>query len=201
MRVGGGLQPDSPKRRRSREVTEESIYATAGRLFASRGYAATSLERIAAEVGVHKSTIFHYVDTKEDLLAVVLDRAFEGYLSSLEAITARPDHSRERLEAALCNHIDFAFDHGRELRIFIRERRHLSGRLGLFYLEMTKRYQELFTRLVRDAMQAGALRAGDPALVARLLLGAANSIVEWYDPAGPISRPEITAQYLALFLG
>lgn len=196
--AGGGL--GSPKRRRSRKITEESIYTEAGLLFAAGGYAATSLERIATKVGVHKSTIFHYVDSKEDLLAIVLDRAFKSYVSSLEAIMAGSDDSRGRLEAAIRNHIDFVFDHGSELQIFIRERQRLSGRLSRFYLHMTERYQELFTGLIDEAMTAGALPTGNPALTARLLLGGANSIVEWYYPMGALSREEISTHYVELML-
>lgn len=189
-----------PKRRRSREITEESIYATASRLFAARGYSATSLQRIATEVGVHKSTIFHYVDSKEDLLAVVLDRAFSSYVSSLQAIMTRTDDSRSRLEAAIRNHIDFVIDHGSEVQIFIRERQRLGGRLGRFYLKMTERYQELFTELVHDAMKAGAVPAGNPTLTARLMLGGGNSIVEWYYPEGTLTPEDITTHYVELIL-
>lgn len=189
-----------PKRRRSRELTEEAIYSTAARLFAAGGYATTSLERIAEEVGVHKSTIFHYVESKEDLLATVLDRAFSDYLSSLETIMARTDCHRSRLEAAVGNHIDFVLEHGIEVQIFIRERQRLSGRLGRFYLKMTERYQELFTEVVQDAMLSGVVPPGDPALTTRLLLGCANSIVEWYHPGGTLSREDISVHYMGLVL-
>lgn len=189
-----------PKRRRSRETTEEALYATAARLFASHGYASTTLEQIATEVRVHKSTIFHYVDSKEHLLVTVLDRAFSRYLTSLQEISGEQSDSRIRLLTAIHNHLDFVFDHGTELRLFIRERHQLGSAEGRFYLDMTDRYEALFTKLIADGMRDGVIARADPTLTCRLLLGGANSIVEWFHSGGTLTRGEVVEHYLGLFI-
>jgi len=65
--------------RRPDERPDELLDA-ALRIFAERGYANTRLEDIAAAVGVTKGTIYHYFETKEDLLRKAIeskhDRAF-----------------------------------------------------------------------------------------------------------------------------
>lgn len=188
------------KRRRSRELTEEALYTTASSLFYSNGYAATSLEQIAHRIGVHKSTIFHYVPSKSALLAKILDSAFHDYVASLGPIARRRGKASVRLQAALENHLQFVLKHGAELQIYLRERQHLSDPEGRAYVDITERYQSIFTRLVRDSMTEGSIPAGDPTVTCLLLLGCANSIAEWFRPDGPIPADAIAKQCINLLL-
>jgi AcrR family transcriptional regulator len=181
-------------------LTEEALYSTATTLFFTHGYAATSLDKIAAEMGVHKSTIFHYVPTKAALLAKILDSAFHDYVASLVSIARKRTDAYTRLRAGLQNHLQFVMTHAAELQIYLRERQHLSDPEGRAYVEMTQKYQAIFTRLTKAAMDEGAIPPGDPTLTCLLLLGCANSIAEWFKEDGPISAEEITEQCLDLLL-
>ena len=58
------VQPlHQPRRRREREVLD-----VAARLFHERGYADTSVQDIADELGILKGSLYHYIEVKEDLL-------------------------------------------------------------------------------------------------------------------------------------
>src|SRR5258705_11288988 len=59
---------DSRLRRERAEATRLAIAAAAGRLFAERGYAATSIEEIAAAAGVGRATVFSSFGGKPELL-------------------------------------------------------------------------------------------------------------------------------------
>lgn len=116
-------------------------------------------------------------------------------------VAPKRKRSREVTEEALYtaaarNHLDFVLDHSTEVRIFLRERHHLGGEEGRFYLEMTERYQALFTRLILDAMSDGVIPSGNPTVTCQLLLGCGNSIVEWFHPTGPLSREDVMQHYL-----
>ena len=60
------------------QSTREAVIAAAGRLFAERGYAATSIEEIAAAAGVSRATVFTSVGGKSKLLKTALDVAIVG---------------------------------------------------------------------------------------------------------------------------
>lgn len=62
----------------SAEATQRAIVEAAARLFADRGYHATSIGRIAAEAGVAVQTIYNSIGSKRDLLSRVLDFAAAG---------------------------------------------------------------------------------------------------------------------------
>ena len=54
-------------------ATRETIIAVAQRLFAERGFDATSLNMIAAEVGVRRQSLLHHFPTKDDLWRAAVD--------------------------------------------------------------------------------------------------------------------------------
>src|SRR5215212_6469149 len=89
----------SPTRHRS-----EQVYAAALRLFREKGYHATSMQDIAAAVGLYKGSLYHYIGAKEDLLARVFERAMAALLADVEHIaadtTSRPSvQMRQLIEA------------------------------------------------------------------------------------------------------
>ena len=69
---------DSPLRRERAEATRLAIAAAAGRLFAERGYAATSMEEIAAAAAVSRATVFSSVGGKPELLTAAYRLAVRG---------------------------------------------------------------------------------------------------------------------------
>src|SRR3978361_1430139 len=67
------------RRNRSPDVLEAAI-----RVFHKKGYASASIQDVAEEVGVLKGSLYHYIDSKEDLLA----RIFEDPAGHLGATLA-----------------------------------------------------------------------------------------------------------------
>src|SRR6202011_2819644 len=73
----------SPPRTRS-----EQVYAAALRLFREKGYHATSMQDIAAAVGLYKGSLYHYIGGKQDLLVQVFERAMSTLIAEVESIAA-----------------------------------------------------------------------------------------------------------------
>ncbi|MFE7979769.1 TetR/AcrR family transcriptional regulator [Streptomyces shenzhenensis] len=74
-------------RERTRRAVRREITETAERLFIERGYDATTIEDIAAAIGMSPRSVFRYFPTKEDLLV----GKFDTFTDSLaEALSARP---------------------------------------------------------------------------------------------------------------
>jgi AcrR family transcriptional regulator len=69
---------NSPRRREGAEATRLAIVAAAGRLFAERGYAATSIEDIAVAAAVGRATVFSAVGGKPELLKEAYRLAVRG---------------------------------------------------------------------------------------------------------------------------
>ena len=79
----------TPKTQAERsEATVGAIERAARKLFATRGFEATSIDEIAARAGVAKGAVYHHFDSKQELFARVLDR-IQGELAALPAPTGR----------------------------------------------------------------------------------------------------------------
>ena len=75
----------TPKRR-DREVID-----AAAKVFYRRGYADASVQDIADELGILKGSLYHYIDTKEDLLFRLLSETHDDVHAILDEVAEMPD--------------------------------------------------------------------------------------------------------------
>jgi len=94
---------------------EYSLVRAATEVFRRQGYAAATMDAIAAEAGVAKGTLYLYFDNKEDLFFAVFDVFFESILERAESAMADDMDAEARLRAlyavwaaVLENHSDYA---------------------------------------------------------------------------------------------
>ncbi|HEY2683363.1 MAG TPA: TetR/AcrR family transcriptional regulator [Steroidobacteraceae bacterium] len=66
----------------SKEVMQERILATADRLFNGEGIRAVGVDKIAAEIGISKRTLYNYYASKEELVHAYLSRRYVPVRSS-----------------------------------------------------------------------------------------------------------------------
>ena len=78
IRVGESSAPTIPRSGASAEATRLAIVDAAGRLFAERGYAATSIEDVAGAAAVGRATVFNSVGGKPELLKEAYRLAVRG---------------------------------------------------------------------------------------------------------------------------
>lgn len=68
-----------------RDERHASILRGAARAFARSGFAGTSMDDVAAEVGVSRLIVYRHFDTKEDLYRAVLQRVFDQHAEEFVA--------------------------------------------------------------------------------------------------------------------
>lgn len=91
----------APRRLLRRPERRRALVAAATRAFARGGYAATSLDDIAAEAGVARDTIYRNYDSKADLYRAALELALENVRRGFERTGADRRLGREGVEALL----------------------------------------------------------------------------------------------------
>jgi TetR/AcrR family transcriptional regulator, fatty acid metabolism regulator protein len=80
---------------------EALILQAAEEVLEEKGYYATSMDEIAARVGIAKGTIYGHFPGKEDLVVALLERNMRTFLQGIDAVIAQQTTSRGRLEALL----------------------------------------------------------------------------------------------------
>lgn len=86
MNARGSSRPKEPTvRERMHEAREQAILDAAQRLLVERGYAATSMDDLAAAVGASKATLYQHFPTKEDVAVAVISREMNRGADAMEA--------------------------------------------------------------------------------------------------------------------
>src|SRR5699024_4771393 len=96
------------QRQLEKEKRREQLLATAGRLFAERGFAAVSLDEIGTEVGVTGQAIYRHFQSKQDMLGILIGQASAHLLAGGRKFEAEYDDPVQRLRALVGLQTDFA---------------------------------------------------------------------------------------------
>ena len=161
--------------------TPDSLLSVAVRVFNERGYDGTSMEHLSQAAGISKSSIYHHVRGKEELLRRGISRALDGLFGVLEEPPALEGRAVERLEHVTRRTVEVLIAELPYVTLLLRVR----GNTGTEVWAMGRRreFDQRVAELVKEAATEGDLRGDvDARLATRLLFGMINSIAEWYRP-------------------
>jgi AcrR family transcriptional regulator len=169
-------------RRRGRPGNDlDTVLAAAVRLFNDRGYDATSMFDIAESLGITKSSVYHHINGKEQLLQMAMDRALDGLFEAAAEVEALELPAIERLEQLIRRSVLVLAERFEYVTVLLRVRGNTE--VEQHALSRRRDFDAVVTELVKQAQAEGGVRPDvDPATAARLLLGMVNSLTEWYRP-------------------
>jgi AcrR family transcriptional regulator len=171
-----------PARRRGRPGhNQDAVLTAAVRLFNEKGYEATSMGDLAERLGITKSSIYHHVTGKQELLRMAVDHALDGLSEAADEVDALDAPAVDRLEALLRRSVLVLAERLEFVTLLLRVR----GNTAVEKEALLRRrdFDARVTALVKQAQGDGDLRPDiDPSTAARLLFGMVNSLSEWYRP-------------------
>ncbi|EGG48677.1 transcriptional regulator, TetR family [Streptomyces griseoaurantiacus M045] len=182
--------------------TPESLLSVAVRVFNERGYDGTSMEHLSKAAGISKSSIYHHVSGKEELLRRAVSRALDALFAILDEPRAGEGRAAERLEYVVRRTVEVLTAELPYVTLLLRVR----GNTGTerWALERRRDFDHRVAELLRAAAAEGDVRGDvEVRLATRLLFGMINSIVEWYRPdgRGTAEREIVDAVVLMAFGG
>jgi AcrR family transcriptional regulator len=199
--IGGGEAADTRRLAPDTRERSEQVYGAALRLFREKGYHATSMQDIAAAVGLYKGSLYHYIGAKEDLLARVFERAMAALLVDVERIAAdtasRPSvQMRQIIEA----HVDAVANNLDALTVYLHEWRALAGESLANVRAQRDRYTALVSDIIGRGVRAGEFKVPDVRIATLGVLGMCNWLCQWYRPGGRLTPAEIAAHFSSMVL-
>jgi AcrR family transcriptional regulator len=189
---GGARKIGRPSKQHRAPYDIETVTDAAVRVFNRHGYEAASMEDVARETGITKSSLYYHVSGKEELLARALERAFKWLLGVLEEPGAKSGTPLERLRHIVYRSVIITLEFVQEVELLQR----VKGNTPTERQAMTRRrrFDREVVALVRQAAAAGQIRADvDAGLLTRLIFGLGNSITQWYRHEGGL-KPEQIAE-------
>jgi AcrR family transcriptional regulator len=187
----------SPMASRPREA---ELLRAATHLFRERGFHATSMQDLAQALAMNRGSLYHYIDSKDDLLWAIVSGALDRLADRVRPILVEPVTGADRLRRAIREHLAFAAEHGDELALVQVELRSLSAERRAAIIERRDAYEQLWRAAIEAAIADGAVRATDVRLTGIAILSACNWFTQWYRPDGPLSVDAIAEAFADLFL-
>ncbi|GAA1825666.1 MULTISPECIES: TetR/AcrR family transcriptional regulator [Actinomadura] len=198
----------SPRRRdaegtaAARAERRAELLATAAEVFASQGYSATTVRKVADAAGILGGSLYYHFDSKEsmadEILRTFLDEMWAGY----ERILAADLSARDTLEAIVAQSFRSIDRHRPAVVLYQNESKHLATSERFHYLlDSQRRFEEMWLSLLDRGVKEGAFRADlDRTLVYRFIRDTVWVAANWYQHGGRLSADDIAKQYLAMFL-
>jgi AcrR family transcriptional regulator len=182
-------------------VRGEEVYAAALRLFREKGYHATSMQDIAAAVGLYKGSLYHYIGGKQDLLVQVFERAMSTLIADVEGIAAdtslRPSTQLRLIVAAHVEALSCNLD---ALTVYFHEWRALAGDALTTVQAQRESYTLLVSEVLGRGVTLGEFDTPDVRIATLGVLGMCNWLCQWYRPGGRLSPAEIAGHFADLVL-
>ncbi|WP_328329057.1 MULTISPECIES: TetR/AcrR family transcriptional regulator [unclassified Streptomyces] len=162
--------------------TPETLLTVAVRIFNERGYDGTSMEHLSRAAGISKSSIYHHVTGKEELLRRAVSRAIDGLFGVLDEPGAARGRAIQQVEYVTRRTVDVLMAELPYVTLLLRVRG--NTKTERWAMERRREFDQRVADLLKAAVSEGDLRSDvDIRLATRLLFGMINSLVEWVRPA------------------
>lgn len=178
--------------------TEERIKSAAIRLFGAQGFAATGIRQIARASDISVASLYHYMETKDDLLLSLMLDGMNALLEASIPMMEQEKEPSERLDALVRLHIKFHCERAALARVTDIELRSLTGKARQRVVAMRDDYEHLWLTTINDGVQQGVFHAPQPRLATFALLEMCTGVSHWYTPNGTYSVAEIADCYSGL---
>src|SRR4051812_877916 len=176
----------------SRKRTQ--ILKAAAHTFGRKGFHATTLEEIAADLKVTKASLYYYFSTKEELLFEVHLLSLQDLIQRAERIVGEKQSPPAQLQAIVSEHLRvLASDY--EGAFLLQQEYELPAKYREEIVRLRDRYEHLVLAVVHEGIRQRVFRVKDPRVVVRMMLGAINWFLRWYRADGRLTVEEIADAY------
>lgn len=157
-----------------------AIVDAAARVFAEKGYHGASTQDIADQLGIRQASLYYYFRSKDEALRLVCEKGAAGFLERAREILSGPENAGVRLRALIHSHMMPLQDRADYVRVFLRERQHLTRAGRNTIAPLARGVESCFEDVIRAGISAGEFAARtDPRLATLVILGALNAVPFW----------------------
>jgi AcrR family transcriptional regulator len=191
---------DEPRRSENWKARREEIIDTSAQIFARRGYHATGIAELCTVNGLGKGAFYHYIESKEELLAAIHDRVMDEVMvgaDRVEAADGTPAAQLALLGEELLDVIDRYPDH---VWVFLHEFPALTDERAKTFRVRRRAYERRVEAVLQAGIDIGEFRAIDARLTALAWLGMHNYTYLWLKPGGKVSARDVARPFADIFI-
>jgi len=188
------------RKRMQPDVRRKQILDMAVHLFYTMGYEGASLRDLADHVGINKATVYHYFESKEEILFHILDEVGASLLEGLQHARSSALDPLQSLEAMVRFQILYMEDNVERIKVLVEELKSLGPVTAARIKVVQADIFELYEGILAECIQSGQVRHVRLATAAFSILGQINWLYHWYKPEGPLRISELADEVSTILL-
>ena len=150
--------------------TKRKIFETSMKLFAEKGYDATSIEEITATVGVAKGTLYYHFSSKEEIFNFLIEEGIKLLQNSIYIKTSKYTNYIDKIKAIVLIEIKIVQKYENLITILLsqfygKESRNQKCQMHVY------EYIEQIEQIVREGINKGEIKQGEPKAMASEIYG------------------------------
>ena len=150
--------------------TKRKIFETSMKIFAEKGYEATSIEEITATVGVAKGTLYYHFSSKEEIFNFLIEEGIKLLQNSIDIKTAKHNNYIDKIKAIILIQIKIVKKYEDIITILLsqfwgKEERNKKCQ-SLVYEYISK-----IEKIVQEGIENGEIKKGDSRAIASEIYG------------------------------
>lgn len=168
------------------------ILRSAVRLFAERGFDATTVQEVVTDAGVTKGALYHHFSSKNDLLYDIYGSIIGRQNDELRQIAERGMPAAATVRAIVVGVVESTVENLDEASVFFRESHKLDAEHASTFRADRGRFHRRFRDVVLAGQHSGEFSNAVPAdTVVQVAMGVVNQLPVWYRRDGAKSAAEL----------
>ena len=164
-------------------------------VFCEKGYEGASMRDLSRAAGMSLAGLYHYFESKEELLYRIQKHAFRTIIERLQQRLQGASDPEERIRIFIENHLEYFLANKEAMKVLTHEDETLKNGRGSEIRAIKREYYKICLSLLEDLRRAKGLQfSGRLAVLS--LFGMINWIYTWHNP-----RVDADARALAQELG
>jgi len=192
---------DERLRRPKWRARREAIVDVSAGVFARRGYHATGLTELCTANDLGKGALYHYIGSKEELLAAIHDRVMDEVMRGADRVAGVGGSPLAQLTMLGDELLDVIARYPDHVWVFLHEFPALTGDRAEQFRGRRREYERRVEVVLRAGIASGDFREVDPRLTALAWLGMHNYTYLWLKAGGPLSARDVGGPFADIFIG
>lgn len=167
-------------------------------LFKEKGFQKTSMREISEVVGMGKSSLYDFFDSKDEIIVFAYEEAMRTIIEKTKEIVASEPSLEQCLRNIMRNNLVYTKENNHFIGWLNTEASYLNEAYQKRFNEIRYSYQDIVQSVIEKGTAEGLFRKTNPALAARLLINAMLSIAYTSRPSGTLE--EMLEEAVNIFL-
>jgi TetR/AcrR family transcriptional regulator, cholesterol catabolism regulator len=191
---------DESPRRVNWQARRQVIIDTSAPVFAQHGYHNTGIMQLCAANDLGKGALYHYIGSKEELLAAIHDRVMDEVMLGAERVAAAGGSPSQQLAMLGDELLDVIHRYPDHVWVFLHEFPALTGERAAQFRERRRQYERRVEAVLRAGVESGEFRELEPRLTAMAWLGMHNYTYLWLKAGGRLSARDVAKPFADIFM-